>query len=140
MGSKARRVAERYFDRDEVERLIPQLTRIMERVMAAQTAATEAKQWLQEEQRRIELTGGGMIDRRAWKAASERVERGSRDVRQGLEQVQALGGVPKDLGLGLVDFLHLRDGREVNLCWRYGEQKITHWHGLDEGYSSRKPL
>jgi hypothetical protein len=140
MGSKARRVAERYFDRDEVERLIPQLTRIMERVMAAQTAATESKQWLQEEQRRIEQSGGGMIDQRAWKAASERVERGARDVRQGLEQVQALGGAPKDLGLGLVDFLHLRDGREVNLCWRYGEQKITHWHGLDEGYSSRKPL
>ena len=140
MGSKACRVAERYFDRDEVERLIPQLTRIMERVMAAQTAATESKQWLQEEQRRIEQSGGGMIDQRAWKAASERVERGSRDVRQGLEQVQALGGVPKDLGLGLVDFLHLRDGREVNLCWRYGEQKITYWHGLDEGYSSRKPL
>jgi len=140
MGSKARRVAERYFDRDEVERLIPQLTRIMERVMAAQTAATESKQWRQEEQRRIEQSGGGVIDQRAWKAASERVERGARDVRQGLEQVQALGGVPKDLGLGLVDFLHLRDGREVNLCWRYGEQKITHWHGLDEGYSSRKPL
>jgi hypothetical protein len=61
-------------------------------------------------------------------------------VQQGLEQVQALGGVPKDLGLGLVDFIHLRNGREVNLCWRYGEGKITHWHGLDEGYSSRKPL
>jgi len=133
-------VAERYFDREEVERLIPQLTRIMERVMAAQTAATEAKQWLQEEQRRIELAGGGMVDQRAWKAARERVDRGARDVRKGLEEVQTLGGVPKDLGLGLVDFLHLRDGREVNLCWRYGEQKITHWHGLDEGYSSRKPL
>ena len=61
-------------------------------------------------------------------------------MQQGLEQVQALGGVPKDLGLGLVDFLHLRDGREVNLCWRYGEERITHWHGLDEGYASRKPL
>jgi hypothetical protein len=140
MGSAERRVAERYFEREEVERLIPQLTRIMERVMAAQTAATEAKEWLQEEQRRIELSGGGVVDQRAWTATRERVERGTRDVGQGLEQVQALGGVPKDLGLGLVDFLHLREGREVNLCWRYGEQKITHWHGLDEGYSSRKPL
>ena len=46
----------------------------------------------------------------------------------------------KDLGLGLVDFAHLRDGRVVNLCWRYGEQRITHWHGLDEGYTARKPL
>ena len=42
--------------------------------------------------------------------------------------------------MGLVDFLHLRDGREVNLCWRYGEERITHWHGLREGYAARKPL
>jgi len=108
--------------------------------MAAQTAATKAKEWLQQEQRRIEMAGGGMINQPAWRAARERVDRGARDVQQGLEQVQALGGVPKDLGLGLVDFIHLRNGREVNLCWRYGEEKITHWHGLDEGYSSRKPL
>ena len=133
-------MAERYFGPEEVERLIPRLTRIMERVMAAQTATTEAKEWLQQEQRRIEMAGGGMIDQPAWRAARERVDRGARDVQQGLEQVQALGGVPKDLGLGLVDFIHLRNGREVNLCWRYGEERITHWHGLNEGYASRKPL
>ena len=86
------------------------------------------------------MSGGGIVDQAAWRAARERLDRGARDVQQGLEQVQALGGVPKDLGLGLVDFLHLRDGREVNLCWRYGEEQITHWHGLDEGYASRKPL
>jgi hypothetical protein len=134
------RVAERYFDRAEVERLIPQLTRIMERVMAAQTGVLEANEWLQGEQRRIELAGGGTVDQSAWRATRDRRDRGTRDVQQGLEQVQALGGVPKDLGLGLVDFLHLRDGRKVNLCWRYGEERITHWHGLNEGYASRKPL
>ena len=52
----------------------------------------------------------------------------------------ALGGVPKDLGLGLVDFPHLRRGQTVNLCWKYGEQEIRFWHGLDEGYTARKPL
>jgi hypothetical protein len=134
------RVAERYFDREEVERLIPQLTRIMARVMAAQTAVLEANEWLQGEQRRIELAGGGTIDQSTWRATRERRDRGTRDMQKRLEQVQALGGVPKDLGLGLVDFLHLRDGLEVNLCWRYGEERITHWHGLNEGYASRKPL
>jgi hypothetical protein len=134
------RVAERYFDREEVERLIPQLTRIMARAMAAQTAVLEANEWLQGEQRRIELAGGGTIDQSTWRATRERRDRGTRDMQKGLEQVQALGGVPKDLGLGLVDFLHLRDGLEVNLCWRYGEERITHWHGLNEGYASRKPL
>ena len=108
--------------------------------MDAQTAVLEANQWLQGEQRRIEMSGGGTVDQAAWRPPVSAGDRGTRDVQQGLEQMQALGGVPKDLGLGLVDFLHLRDGREVNLCWRYGEERITHWHGLDEGYASRKPL
>jgi hypothetical protein len=68
------------------------------------------------------------------------VEESTRAMRQAIEEIQGVGGVIKDLGMGLVDFIHLRDGREVNLCWRYGEQRITHWHGLDEGFAARKPL
>jgi hypothetical protein len=51
-----------------------------------------------------------------------------------------MGGVTKDLTLGLVDFLHVRDGQEVNLCWKFGEDTVRHWHGLDEGYRSRRRL
>ena len=82
------------------------------------------------------MAGGGIVDQAAWRAARER--RGAWHARraQGAGgDRRRLGGVTKDLGLGLVDFLHLRDGREVNLCWRYGEERITHWHGLDEGYA-----
>jgi hypothetical protein len=42
--------------------------------------------------------------------------------------------------LGLVDFPHVREGRVVNLCWKYGEREIRFWHGLDEGYTGRKSL
>src|SRR5689334_16143897 len=35
---------------------------------------------------------------------------------------------------GLVDFRALLDGRTVYLCWRWGEERITHWHELDTGY------
>ena len=131
---------ERYFQPEEVERLIPALTRVMERVQAAHAAATAARQALAAEQQRITLAGGGLVDRAAWKAQRERVERSTRDVQAGLEEIQRLGGTAKDLGMGLVDFPHLRDGRVVNLCWKLGEARITHWHGLDEGYAGRKPL
>jgi hypothetical protein len=133
-------VAERYFTPEEVERLIPRLTELMGPVMAAHAAAGEARTWLEREQRRITETGGGIVDQAAWRAARERLERGAATVQEGLAAIQRLGGVTKDLELGLVDFLHLRDGREVNLCWRYGESRITHWHGLAEGYARRKPL
>jgi len=61
-------------------------------------------------------------------------------VRAGLDEIQGLGGVIKDIGLGLVDFPHQRDGEIVNLCWKLGEREIRFWHGLDEGYAARKPL
>ena len=131
---------ERYFEPADVERLIPRLTRIMEGVRAAHAATLEAREALAAEQKRITLAGGGVVDQAAWKARADVLERSARDMQSGLEEIQTLGGVTKDLGMGLVDFLHLRGGREVNLCWRFGEERITHWHGLDEGYARRKPL
>ena len=46
----------------------------------------------------------------------------------------------KDIDEGLVDFPALRDGEEILLCWRLGEDEITHWHGLEEGFAGRKRL
>lgn len=133
-------MAERYFSPADVQALIPRLTRIMERVMAAYTEAGAVRDRIKAEQQRITISGGGVLDRRAWQAAKERGEQLTREIQRGLDQIVKLGGAPKDLGLGLVDFLHLREGAAVNLCWKYGEREIRHWHALDEGYAGRKPL
>jgi hypothetical protein len=133
-------VDDRYFVPEQVDRLIPRLTGILEHVMAAHEAGRQAQEWLDDEQQRITLSGGGVMDQAGWRIRRERVELSARTLRAGVEEIQGLGGVIKDLALGLVDFPHLREGRVVNLCWRYGEQRITHWHGLDEGYAARKPL
>ncbi len=133
-------MADRYFSPAEVEKLIPVLTRIMNDVMNAAREAGNARERRETERQRIALAGGGVLDRGAWVADTELAEQLTRRVREGLDRVVGLGGAPKDLALGLVDFPHLRDGHEVNLCWKYGETEIRHWHGLDEGYAARKPL
>ncbi len=133
-------MAERYFTVADVEALIPDLSRIMKRVMSAHAEVGAMQERMQAEQQRIAMAGGGVLDRRAWRADKDKIERLTGEIRRGLAEIVELGGAPKDLGLGLVDFPHLRDGREVNLCWRYGEREIRHWHGLDEGYAGRKPL
>jgi hypothetical protein len=56
------------------------------------------------------------------------------------ESLHALGCELKDLARGLVDFLAERDGRMVYLCWMEGEERIAHWHDLDEGFAGRRPL
>ena len=133
-------MAERYFTVADVEALIPDLSRIMKPVMSAHAEVSAMQERMQAEQQRIAMAGGGVLDRRAWRADKDKIERLTGEIRRGLAEIVELGGATKDLGLGLVDFPHLRDGREVNLCWRYGEREIRHWHGLDEGYAGRKPL
>jgi len=46
----------------------------------------------------------------------------------------------KDLTIGLIDFVALHDGREVYLCWQYGEESIQFWHEIEAGFAGRQPL
>jgi len=133
-------MAERYFEPTDVERLIPELTRVMGSIMRANEQATAIGRRLEEERERIGLAGGGVIDRAAWKADMDEVTRLTETIKTGLTEIMGMGGTIKDLALGLVDFPHRRGGRVVNLCWKYGETSVSHWHGLDEGYANRKPL
>ena len=57
-----------------------------------------------------------------------------------LNQLQELGAWVKDLRMGLIDFYGMRDGAYIWLCWKLDEERVTHWHPLDEGYTSRQPL
>jgi len=41
---------------------------------------------------------------------------------------------------GFEDFYGLQEGRLVFLCWRLGEDGVTHWHELDAGFAGRQPI
>jgi hypothetical protein len=41
---------------------------------------------------------------------------------------------------GLVDFPGWFDGREVCLCWKYGEADLGFWHETDAGFAGRRRL
>jgi hypothetical protein len=55
-------------------------------------------------------------------------------------EVEEMGAVLKDRRTGLVDFYGYVDGKRVWLCWQYGEDAVTHYHGLDEGFTGRKAI
>ena len=52
-------------------------------------------------------------------------------------QIQDMGIEVKDLMIGLIDFVALRDGREVYLCWKVGEDSIQFWHEIEAGFIGR---
>ena len=57
-----------------------------------------------------------------------------------LHAIQDMGIEVKDLTIGLIDFVALHDGREVYLCWKYGEESVQCWHEIEAGFAGRQPL
>lgn len=117
----------------EAEALIPQLEKIFEAV-----ADLAAKAKLKAEQlSRAEDAGAD--------PAEIAIERGqlqflAQTVDEQMRRIVELGAQPKGIEPALVDFPSRLGGREILLCWRLGEKAITHYHGMDEGFSNRKPL
>jgi hypothetical protein len=133
-------VSERLFTVDEVNGLIPKLAELMERAMDRHRRASDLQRRIHEEQARIQTSGGGLIDQRDWKARAEFLDGLAIEIRGLLQKILDLGGVTKDLEMGLVDFPGLVDDEPANLCWKAGETEVRFWHGFDEGYGQRKPL
>lgn len=133
-------MAERLFSPEEVEALIPTLTGLVDQLREAQIVMQEARTRMEEEDKRLTLVGGGMLDRDQRRRDRAELETATQRAHEAIDGIQRTGGIAKDVRLGLVDFPHLRDGRIVNLCWKHGETRIRYWHGLDEGYAARKPL
>lgn len=67
-------------------------------------------------------------------------ERAAADIEGFVGELAELGVECKSLADGLVDFPSEREGRVVYLCWRAGEEAVTHWHEVDAGFAGRQPL
>ena len=130
----------RYFTVRAIEAMIPRLESVMGRVMDAHAEATRLRTALEAAQREVVLAGGVRLRAEWWRARRAGIDKANRELRAGLAELLATGGMPKDLELGLVDFLGRVGGHEVNLCWRYGEKRVRFWHGLDEGFGGRKAI
>jgi hypothetical protein len=136
-------VSERLFTPEEVDRLIPRLTELLEVGIERYRQAAALQERLREDRARVAASGGERLDARDWKARAERLDGLGIEIRQILEEIRAMGGVTKDLGMGLVDFPGRGPepgGGIVNLCWKLGEDAVRFWHGMDEGYAQRKAL
>ena len=62
------------------------------------------------------------------------------EYRAGWKKIEETGAVLKDARSGLLDFYGNVDGKLVWLCWKYGEEAVTHFHALEDGFSARKPI
>lgn len=127
-----------YFTREEAEALLPAITTVLLKIQELRRKI----RGVEEELEALQLQAMGNGHHLHERAASLQANRNTsvEDLRATVNDLYTYGCELKDADTGLIDFLSLRNGEEVYLCWRLGEERIKYWHYLDTGFSGRQPL
>src|SRR5277367_4977819 len=133
-------MSDRTFTLDEAQTLLPVLESLLRTAISGKKIMEETEAEMQALQHRIFLNGGTHVDVVA--VARRKAERAKAEQRakDALAEIDSIGVQVKDLDIGLLDFPCEVDGRVVLLCWKMGEDGITHWHSVSEGFAGRKPI
>lgn len=130
---------QRYFTVEEANEALEEVRPLTEELVGHRRALVE----LQERQSVLttRIAGnGGNVEPHELEEVQEQLDEEVAGIARCVARIHEVGALVKDLDDGLVDFPATRDGENVLLCWRLGEAEIGFWHGLDEGFSGRKPL
>jgi len=133
-------MAEKYFNRQEAEELLPLIERSLVEAQECRAKVEDLDRELTRAKTDIMARGGSLPA--YGKLASNRSEREERVARlqSAIEHIQDTGCLLKDLDQGLIDFPAMREGEEVYLCWKLGEERIGYWHRIEDGFAGRQPL
>jgi hypothetical protein len=133
-------MSDRNFTLNEAQSLLPTLESLLRAAISGKKLMEEVEGEMQELSHRIFLNGGTHVDVVA--IARRKAERAKAEQRakDALAEIDSIGVQVKDLDIGLLDFPCEVEGKIVLLCWKMGEKSITHWHGTDEGFASRKQI
>src|ERR1700683_2707440 len=131
-------MSDRTFTLDEAQSLLPVLESLLRTAIGGKKLMEEVEGEMQSLSHRIFLNGGTHVDvvavaRR--KAERTKAEQRAKDA---LAEIDSIGVQVKDIDIGLLDFPCEVEGEVILLCWKLGEASITHWHGTQEGFASRK--
>lgn len=121
-----------YFTLEEANALLDTLRPLVGRMLKVRQELLNLQPELEPVLRKALGNGGSLVASQAAVYFEE--------LRELVERIQSSGVELKDINSGLLDFRSLREGREVYLCWRYGEDEIGFWHDIDAGFAGRQPL
>jgi hypothetical protein len=133
-------MADRTFTLKEAQTLLPVLESLLRTAIDGKKLVESVDTEFQELAHRVFLRGGLLVNVVQMARRKAEREKAIQRVKDALAEIDATGVQVKDLDIGLLDFPCKVDGRTVLLCWKLGEQGITHWHGTSEGFAGRKPI
>lgn len=122
----------RYYTVEEANQTLPQLELLVTELIATHNRILAARHEIESVLAKSQANSGSV-------AAGQVVLDFTRLERL-MHQINELGVEVKDITTGLCDFVALHQGREVYLCWRYGEPQVAWWHELHTGFAGRRPV
>jgi hypothetical protein len=132
----------RLFTLAEANALVPRVGRVMGRLQRTAMHLADVQRRLQLSEVAAEPAADGdanVLGKRLY-ALMEEADHLIEVIQATVDELESLGCELKDVQQGLVDFRSVRDGEEVYLCWRQGEERITFWHTLESGFAGRQPI
>jgi len=133
-------MSDRTFTLEEAQMLLPVLESLLRTAITGKELIEEVDAEFQEVTQRIFLNGGTSLNIVPLARKKAEREKTLQRVKDAMAEIDATGVQVKDLDIGLLDFPCEVDGRTILLCWKLGEDSITHWHGISEGFAGRKPI
>jgi hypothetical protein len=130
----------RTFTLPQAQTLLPILESLLKTAISSKKLVEDVDNEMQELAHRVFLNGGTLV--RVVEVARRKAEREKaiQHAKDAVAEIHATGVQVKDLDIGLLDFPCKVEGEIVLLCWKLGEDKITHWHSTEEGFAGRKPI
>ncbi len=133
-------MSNRTFTLQEAQTLLPILESLLRRAIDGKKLIEAVDTELQELAHRVFLRGGILVNIVHMARRKAEREKAIQHVKDAIAEIDATGVQVKDLDIGLLDFPCEVEGAVVLLCWKLGENGITHWHGVSEGFAGRKPI
>src|SRR5262245_35018860 len=127
----------RFFTPSQANSMLPLVRRIVEDITQLAGTLRERHQTLN----RLKPREGRELSpsqRQEVELNEAELVKGGERMEELVQELIDLGVLLKDFDIGLVDFPHLMDGREVYLCWKLGEPEVAHWHEVNSGYAGRQ--
>jgi len=130
----------RTFSLDEAQGLVPILESLLRKAIEGKRRVEAIEAEFQAIRSRVQSLGGVRLQIVPLARRRAEFDKAAQEVKDTIAEIESIGAQVKDLDTGLLDFPCLVDGETILLCWKMGEEKITHWHGIEEGFAGRKPI
>jgi hypothetical protein len=127
-----------YFTREEAESLLPQISSVLLQIQDHRKVMQQKEEELSALHAQA-MGNGHHLHVRINKLQKELAEL-IQIMQEMVAELSSIGCELKDPSIGLIDFLSMRNGREIYLCWHLGEEHINFWHYPDAGFAGRQPL